>query len=158
MNFLQKSLQSQKVFYRYYRRKGFRRFFKENILQTEGSNKTKALSLALGVFIGLTPLWGFHTVAVLFLASVFRLNRLIAYMGTHISFPPLIPFIVMISLWIGGWFVPGAKDASKLALNLDSAKANLLQYVVGSTVLAVCASILLGLLTYFLLNLFSSKK
>ena len=104
-NFIQNSLQSQKIFFRYFRRKGWKRFLKENIIQTQGSNKTKALSVALGIFVGLSPFIGFHTVIVFFLATVFKLNKLISYLCTHISFPPLIPFIIMISMWIGGYFL-----------------------------------------------------
>lgn len=152
MNFLQKTFQSQKVYYRYYRRKGLRRFFKENILQTEGSNKNKALSVALGVFIGLSPFWGFHTVVVLFLATAFKLNRLISYMCTHISFPPFIPFIIMASLWLGALFLPGNQDISHLNFTMETVKANLLQYVIGSLALAVTASAVFGLTTYILLR------
>ena len=45
----------------------------------DGSNKTKALSIALGIFVGLTPFYLFHTVIVLFLASFFKLNKLLSY-------------------------------------------------------------------------------
>lgn len=158
MNFLQRAIQSHKIFYRYYRRKGFRRFFKENILETEGSNKSKALSVALGIFVGLTPLWGFHTVVVLFLATYFKLNKLISYMCTHISFPPLIPFIIMISLWIGEPFMSEKHDFTKMEFTIDLVKKNLVQYLIGSTVLATSVAILLGFLTYFLLNLWRPEK
>ncbi|AZI19558.1 hypothetical protein [Chryseobacterium taklimakanense] len=60
-NFIQNSINSQKIFYRYFRRKGWKRFLKENILESEGSNKTKAKSIALGIFIGISPFWGFHS-------------------------------------------------------------------------------------------------
>lgn len=157
-NVIKNTIQSQKVFYRYFRRKGWKRFLKENILETDGSNQTKALSIALGTFIGLTPLWGFHTVIVLFLASVFRLNKIISYMCTHVSAPPFIPFIIAISLFIGAPFVHGETNFLKSELNFDLVKANLLQYIIGTMILAVSASLILGTLSYFIFEKLSPSK
>ena len=157
-NFIQNSFQSQKVFYRYFRRKGWKRFLKENILQTDGSNTTKALSVALGVFVGLTPLFGFHTVIVLFLATAFKLNKLISYMCTHVSFPPFVPFIIMASLWIGDPFVAGDSNYSDMIFTKETIKTNLLQYLIGSSILAVASSILLGTLTFLFLEKIKPSK
>lgn len=156
-NLLQRTIQSHKVFYRYFRRKGFKRFFRENILQAEGSNKVKSLSVALGIFVGLTPLWGFHTLVVLFLAALFKLNKLIAYMCTHVSFPPLIPFIIMASLWVGAPFVHVETDLSQMHFTMQTVKDNLVQYLVGSTILAFSASALVGFLTLVILNWLSPE-
>ena len=46
---------------RKFRKKGLRRFIKEEILGSNDSPLKSAQAMALGVFIGLTPLWGFHT-------------------------------------------------------------------------------------------------
>lgn len=151
-NFLKNTIQSQKVFYRYFRRKGWKRFLKENILETDGSNKTKALSIALGTFVGLTPFWGFHTVIVLFLATFFKLNKVLSYMFTHVSAPPFIPFIIFASLAIGAPFVHGNTQFSLNEINLDFAKTHFLQYVIGSFILAISASVFVGFLFYFILK------
>ncbi len=42
-----------------FRRKGIKRLFKENILESDGNNKSKALSIALGIFIGVSPFGDF---------------------------------------------------------------------------------------------------
>lgn len=156
-NFLKNTIQSQKVFYRYFRRKGWKRFFKENILETDGSNKTKALSIALGIFVGLTPLFGFHTVIVLFLASFFKLNKLLSYMCTHISAPPFIPFIVAISLFFGAPFVSENQEISNQEINLEYAKTHFTQYLIGSLIFACVASLLLGFIAYFIFEKFKSS-
>lgn len=152
MNFISRTINSQKVFYRYYRRKGFRRFLKENILETDGSNKTKALSVALGIFIGISPIWGFHTAAVFFLAAYFRLNKMLAFMCTHISVPPLIPFIIMLSLWVGAPFVPEAQPLSGMIFTMETVKEHLVQYLIGSIVLASFSAAVFGGFAYLLLN------
>lgn len=157
-NFIQNTIQSQKVFYRYFRKKGFKRFFKENILDSEGSNEIKAKSIALGVFVGLTPLWGFHTVVILFLASVLKLNKLLSYMGTHVSFPLFIPFIIFISMVVGGPFVDEQAQFTYETLDLEFAKSHLLQYVIGSSILAASSSLVIGFSTYFILENFKPSR
>ena len=157
-NFIQNTIQSQKVFYRYFRKKGFKRFFKENILDSEGRNEIKAKSIALGVFVGLTPLWGFHTVVILFLASVLKLNKLLSYMGTHVSFPLFIPFIIFISMVVGGPFVGEQAQFTYETLDLEFAKSHLLQYVIGSSILAASSSLVIGFSTYFILENFKPSR
>lgn len=157
-NFIQNTIQSQKVFYRYFRKKGFKRFFKENILDSEGSNEIKAKSIALGVFVGLTPLWGFHTVVILFLASVLKLNKLLSYMGTHVSFPLFIPFIIFLSMVVGGPFVGEQAQFTYETLDLEFAKSHLLQYVIGSSILAASSSLVIGFSTYFILENFKPSR
>lgn len=157
-NFIKNTLQSNKVFYRYYRKKGFKRFLKENILEIDASNKTKALSIALGIFVGLTPLWGFHTVIVLFLASYFKLNKMLSYMCTHISFPPFIPFIIMISLYFGSFFFSRNSDFSNQKFTLELAETHFLQYLVGSVILAISTSLTFGFGSYFFLQKLKPDK
>ncbi|WP_076386341.1 DUF2062 domain-containing protein [Kaistella chaponensis] len=157
-NFIQNTIQSQKVFYRYFRKKGFKRFFKQNILDSEGSNEIKAKSIALGVFVGLTPLWGFHTVVILFLASVLKLNKLLSYMGTHVSFPLFIPFIIFLSMVVGGPFVGEQAQFTYETLDLEFAKSHLLQYVIGSSILAASSSLVIGFSTYFILENFKPSR
>lgn len=157
-NFIQNSLNSQKIFYRYFRKKGFKRFLKENILETEGSSEVKAKSIALGVFIGFTPLWGFHTVVVLFLATIFKLNKFLAYMGTNVSFPLFIPFVIFISMRCGAPFSGGLTDFKNESLDLEFVKNHLLQYLIGSTILANVSSLFVGFSFYFILKNFNSHS
>lgn len=157
-NFIKNPIQSQKVFFRYYRKKGFKRFLKENILETEGSNKTKALSIALGVFVGFSPVWGFHTIIILFLASFFKLNKLLSYMCTHVSAPPFIPFIIAGSLFMGAPFVHGETSFTSIEFNFDLIKSHLVQYLAGSIIMATTASIILGSVSFLLLEKLSPNK
>ena len=157
-NFIQNSIKSQKVFYRYFRRKGIKRLFKENILESDGDNKTKALSIALGIFIGVSPFWGFHTVLALSLATVFKLNKFLTFVFSQISLAPFIPFIIAISMYFGSFFVEGKTDFSHQELNLEMVKQNLLQYVVGSFIFATLLAISFGFTFFYLLNLFRKES
>ena len=141
------------------RKKGIRRFIKEEILGSNESPLKIAQAMALGVFIGLTPLWGFHTILVLSLAVLFKLNKVISFAFTNVSFPPFIPFSVYASIMIGTQVLGEPTDYSfaDFEQNFEFVKS-LKTYVVGSFILAFVASIIVGLVSYFLLSLYNKKK
>lgn len=144
-------------FIRSFKKKGLKRFLLENVLESNDSNAKKAFSIALGVFVGIAPAWGFQTAIVLFLAYVFRLNKLIAFTFSNISIPPMIPIIVFLSLKIGAVFVASGEVSEELSM-LEIVKQNAVQYIVGSLLLASIASFVFGVCGYFLLTAFSQKK
>ena len=141
------------------RKKGIRRFIKEEILGSNESPLKSAQAMALGVFIGLTPLWGLHTILVLSLAILFKLNKVISFAFTNVSFPPFIPFTVYASIMIGNQVLGEPTDYSfaDFEQNFEFVKS-LKTYVVGSFILAFVASIIVGLVSYFLLSLYNKKK
>lgn len=142
-----------------FKRKGIKVFFLENILHHEDSNAKKSLSIALGVFIGISPFWGFQTMIVLTLAVVFRLNKVIAFVFSNISFPPFIPFIIYGSLKVGSYFTasetPVLLDKSNPFLSLQ---ANIQQYLIGSFVLATICAVLFGSIAYLILLFLTTFK
>jgi len=139
--------------------KGIKKFFLENILESDDSNAKKALSIALGVFIGICPLWGFHTILVLFLAVLFKLNKSIAWGFSNVSIPPMIPLIVYLSLQIGG-FVTGANPTlmPDRSFSLAYIQNNLTQYIIGSFILATLSAVIFGMTGYLLLTFFSTFR
>ena len=60
-----------------------------------------ATAFAMGVFIGMSPFLGVHTVLGLALAWVFRLNKLITLMGVYITNPWTIVPIYTLGTWFG---------------------------------------------------------
>ena len=147
-------------FFRSFKKKSFKQFLKEDILQSDDSNEVKALSVALGSFIGIAPLWGLQSFLSIFLAVVFRWNKVISFAASNISIPPMIPVIVFASLWIGSRFVglPLTEIPDLDSLNKDFFKAHLLQYLIGSIILATVVSLFLGVLTYVFLIRNRNKK
>ncbi|PWB25252.1 DUF2062 domain-containing protein [Flavobacterium sp. HTF] len=146
-------------FFRKAKKKGFKKFFLEDILESNDSNFNKASAIALGIFIGMSPFWGLQTVLLLFFATILKLNKVIAYLSSNVSFPPFIPFIIYGSLKMGSYFVPTegtlVLDSS---LTFDDIQKNATQYIVGSLILASVCALTVGLLSYLLLSLFSSSK
>lgn len=141
-----------------FRKKSIRRFIKEDVLESDGTNRTKAFSIALGVFVGFSPFWGFHTLIVISLAVLFKLNKVLAFFASNVSLPPFIPFIIAASLFLGAPFVDGNSNILSQELNFDLVKNNLLQYVIGSMILAVSMSALAWIITFLLLNKVSPDK
>ncbi len=145
-------------FLRNFKKKSFRQFLKEDVLESEGSNRIKAFSIALGTFVGLSPFWGFQTMIVISLAVVFKLNKILAFAFSNISIPPFIPFIVGISLAIGGFFTGGESNFFSSEFSFEMVKNHLLQYLIGSFVLATVVSLILGVISYFSLEKISPTK
>ncbi|MCM0665385.1 DUF2062 domain-containing protein [Flavobacterium tyrosinilyticum] len=146
-------------FFRRAKKKGFKKFFLEDILESNDSNFKKSAAIALGIFIGLSPFWGFQTILLFTFAALFRLNKVIAYLTSNVSFPPFIPFIIFASLQVGSVFVtsdtPLVLDSS---ITLDDIQKNATQYIVGSLILATVSALSVGLISYLLLTAFSSKN
>lgn len=65
------------------------------------------LAVFVGVMIGLSPFYGFHVVAALACAMLFRLNKLTIWLGTNVSFPILSPFFAFISCQLGHLVLKG---------------------------------------------------
>jgi glycosyltransferase involved in cell wall biosynthesis len=144
---------------RRFKKKGFRRFFYEDFWHNNDSPKKKALSIALGVFIGLSPLWGFHTVIVIFLALLFKLNKVIAFAFSNISLPPFIPFVLYASSKIGQ-VVTGQDytySIDDITEHFEVMK-HLKTYIIGSILLSITSALILGLMAFVFLSIFDRKK
>lgn len=136
------------------KKKGLKKFLFEDLLSSKDSDFKKSAAVALGVFIGISPFWGFQTILLLFFATLFRLNKIIAYLASNISFPPFIPFVIYGSLKMGSYFFENPSTLSLTDdLTFESFQHNLMQYIVGSLILAVTLALLSGGLTFLILSL-----
>ncbi|WP_312902623.1 DUF2062 domain-containing protein [Chryseobacterium taichungense] len=141
-----------------FKKKSFKKFIKEDVLESDGSNRTKAFSIALGVFIGFSPFWGFHTLLTISLAVLFKLNKVLAFVASNVSLPPFIPFIIAACLFLGAPFVGGSSNILSQDLNFELVKNNLLQYLIGSAILSVTMSIISGIATFLFLSRLSPEN
>ena len=140
------------------RQGGIKRFFMRELLHTQDSNKTIAMSLGFGFFMGVFPVWGFQMLITVALAIPLKLNKTIALIAANISIPPVIPFIIYFSFLTGGLLL-GGKHFPELSSNLtfDDVKDDLLQYYLGAIVLSVAFGLLSGLISYFLLKMWRKE-
>jgi len=78
---------------------------KERILKVfklNNSPREIALGIAIGVFIAITPLYGFHTIMVISAALLIRrVNKIAILLGTNISTTITFPFITWAGYNIG---------------------------------------------------------
>jgi glycosyltransferase involved in cell wall biosynthesis len=146
-------------FFRSFKKKSFKKFLREDILESTDSDLKKSLSIALGVFIGIAPFWGFQTIIVLFLSVILKLNKALAFTFSNISIPPLLPFIIFGSLKMGSYFVVSEKPlVLDSSISFSAIQNNIFQYLVGSFILATIMSIFFGFLGFFVLTFFSTFK
>jgi glycosyltransferase involved in cell wall biosynthesis len=144
-------------FFTSFKKKSFKDFVREDILANSDSNIIKSSSIALGVFVGIAPFWGFQTVIAISLAIFFRWNKALAFAFSNISIPPMIPFIILGSLKVGSFFVSEKINViSENKITFAFVQNHLAQYIVGSFVLATITAILFGFGSYVLLS-FSKK-
>ncbi|HSJ12130.1 MAG TPA: DUF2062 domain-containing protein [Gillisia sp.] len=147
--------------YRQFRDKGFKRFWKENIIKSDEPAHKKATAVALGVFVGISPFWGLHTLIVFLLAAVFNLNKVIAFVFSNISIPPLIPVIIYASYQAGS-FLTGNGFSWELSLSDFDSGTEVLQglgqYLLGSFALAGFVAFLLWIVFYFLFSVANQKQ
>jgi glycosyltransferase involved in cell wall biosynthesis len=137
--------------------KNLKRVWKEEVIAAHESTNKKALSVGVGLFFGIVPIWGFQFALAIFTAVFFKLNKIIVGLSAQISVPPLIPFVLYASVKTGE-FVLGQKvnlDFTKL-LSVETLK-NLYVYYIGATVLSIAAGIAGFLVTWILLKVFGYK-
>ena len=146
-------------FFRSFKKKSFKDFIREDVLASSDSNLKKSLSIALGIFVGIAPVWGFQTLAVISLAVLFRLNKALAFAFSNISIPPMIPFIIWGSLETGSLFVSNPIAFNwDTSVNFQEVKIHIFQYLIGSVVLATVMAILFGVGSYLVLSLSKSSR
>jgi glycosyltransferase involved in cell wall biosynthesis len=137
--------------------KNLKRVWKEEVVAAHESTNKKALSVGVGLFFGIVPIWGFQFALAIFSAVFFKLNKIIVGLSAQISVPPLIPFVLYASVKTGE-FVLGRKvnlDFTKL-LSIETLN-NLYVYYIGATVLSIVAGITGFIITWLLLKIFGYK-
>lgn len=116
-------------------------------------------SVALGLFIGNLPLYGLHGPLCVGLGMWLRLHVGIAYLATQISFPPLMPFLLVASWQLGAWLVDGERPALAWEEVAAQPLAEMgVRVVVGSVTLGVLCACVGGLLTYALASFWQARK
>ena len=144
--------------FRRFKKKGIKRFIYEDFLHNGDSPRKKALSIALGIFIGLCPLWGFHTVIVIFLAILFKLNKVISFAFSNVSLPPFIPFVLYASFKVGQFVLGEEFSFSMQEITQEAAFKHMEIYIIGSLALSVFSALTIGFLAYIFLKAFEGKK
>ncbi len=149
-----------RIFFRHIKKNDWRKLLEEHLLRSHETPAVKAWSMALGVFFGITPFWGFQIWFVILFAWLFKLNKGLSIIASNISVPPMIPFIVLVSYQAGGiWFGKNAMSFNfSEHLKPEMFGKNFLQYVVGSFTLAAIVAIITWIVTYVLVHVYKKAR
>lgn len=126
---------------------------REWFLESTQSNTTLSLSVALGVFIGILPIFGLQTITAISLAWLFRFNKLITLAGSGISTPPLTPLVIYPGYLIGGWFVDSPDVAGFSEITMNVVKTHFVQYAIGSCIFAAIAAVVTAISVFVVLSI-----
>lgn len=148
------------LFFKKIKKKGLKNFFRQHFVNSNSSNLNLALSVAVGVFTGVLPIWGYQLVLAIALAIFFKLNKIITIVAANISLPPMIPIIIYGSFSTGKLILGNSAGNLIFSSHIDFEfiKNNIYQYVVGSVALSIILAILFGSLTYLILLIFRKRK
>lgn len=120
-------------------------------LRTEGEGPGRdAVAIAVGLFIGCSPFYGFHLLMCWAVGRLLGLNRLKVYAAANISNPMVAPFLVLSEIQTGAWL----RNGTFLSITLHTVKTTPpwefgLDLLLGSAVVGGALAAAGGLATYF---------
>ncbi len=143
--------------YRWLRAGKLRGFLDAHLFHSGESAARLASAVAVGVMVGVWPIWGFQTVTALALAQLLRLNKIVVVTFSNVSLPPVIPFIVFSGLHLGGWVFGVPVSLSLDDASVESIGSQMLMYVVGSALLGILLALVIWPLTWIIITLARRK-
>jgi len=147
----------------------------KKLLHIEDTPERTALAYSIGIFLGFSPFLGFHTLAGLAIAFLFRLSRVAILLGVWSNTPWWIVPYYMIATWVGMWITGFWIDGTALKeifqlgkvqgfMSLDfwsriaSQWGLLLSFGIGSLILCTFFSFLAYLLSLKWIRFYRSHK
>lgn len=121
------------------------------LIKESSSPREMAFSSMLGVFMGTLPLIACHSVAIFFVATRLRLNRLVALAISNICAPPIVPALAVEA----GYFL--RHGAYLYEFNWQTlgyeAPQRLLEYLMGSLIIGPALALFVGPVVYMIVLL-----
>ncbi|MBI4709919.1 MAG: DUF2062 domain-containing protein [Nitrospirae bacterium] len=116
--------------------------------------------ISIGIFMGISPFLGLHTVGAIFLAWVFRLNKLVAFVGVAMLNPWTLVPVYSLCLWVGAkltgvkQIIPDIDWADLTILTfMEKLGYLLVPFIVGTLIIAVVSAVI----SYFIIHKIASK-
>ncbi len=138
----------------YYYPKCFAKWIYRTLICTSEDALHLACAVGVGSLIGTLPIWGLQTIVALATAHWLRLNKVIVLAFSNVSLPPIIPFVLYGSLYIGA-LITGSEAPTNISnLSLENIGQTTWQYVVGAIPFAIITGLLLGSIAYIIIRIF----
>ncbi len=127
------------------------------LLKKYGSVQKIAIGFASGVFVSITPTFGFHMIIALILSTLFKINRASTLLGTWFNNPLTTPIVYYLDYKIGAYLLNINYIAFSLKpFTLDHyfslGTAIFLPTIAGSIVLGIPISLICYYVTLFFLR------
>lgn len=106
------------------------------------------LAFGLGVFCGCTPAIGFHGWVAIAAATLVRLNRLWAWLGSRISNIVILPFIVYAEIDVAHWLRTGETVVFDRKHVIREAHLLFLDWCIGCVIVGLALGIALGTIAW----------
>ena len=137
--------------------------FAVRLLRLHNSPQEIALGVALGVFIGILPVYGLHTVLVIITAILVRsANKIAIFLGTSISLPPTIPPITWAGYEIGRHILNGKFEPLSWSVFKNITFQKICRYYqplfLGSVILGIICAAIFYLLVFYMANKFILRR
>lgn len=118
-----------------------------------------AASVAVGLAIGVTPLWGVHWALVLGICLPLRLDAGVAYLASNVSLPFIAPFITFAEIEVGARLLRGAwLELTKDEAQKIDPRSIVGELVVGTIAVAAASAAAGGALAYALTSALRSRR
>ena len=133
------------------------------LLRLNNSPQEIALGIAIGVFIGILPVYGLHTVLAVIAAILVRpANKIAIFLGTSISLPPTVPPITWAGYEIGRLILKGKFEPLSWSVFKNITFQKIYGYYqplfLGSVILGIICAAIFYLLTFFIIRKIDFRK
>ncbi len=125
------------------------------ILSVKETPHRLSMAFSVGIFIGMSPLFGIHTILGIAVAYLFRLNRFVTLVGVYVTNPWTVIPIYTFSTWVGTVClgvenVFPDQDWKHITLSklLNELAPLLKPFIVGTLVVSVVSSVISYLVVY----------
>ncbi|HWY13315.1 MAG TPA: DUF2062 domain-containing protein [Bacteroidia bacterium] len=134
-----------------------KKVWKQEIIAKHESASRKASSVALGLFFGIVPIWGFQFATALLVAYLLKLNKVVVGLTAQISMPLMLPFILYASVKTGELVLSTNVNLNFSNMISIETLDNIYVYAVGACVLSVVVATIGFIATYLSLKVFRYK-
>lgn len=131
--------------------------FVELFIKEPGSSQRVAGSVALGLFMGISPFWGLQIALTILLAHLLNASKTVAVIASNVSFPLMIPPILYASLVLGRLALGNTDTVSDWS-TLEIEPTDFWAWVLGSFILATVVAAVGGLLTFAISTSYQRMK
>jgi len=126
--------------------------FTRHLLAENSSPAGLAAAAAVGMFVGTLPLLGIHTISIIYVSVMLRLNKVMAVGISNLCMPPFVPIACV---WIGHFLLEGSWMGMGLDAMMEALKhpqSIILDWIVGAAVLAPINAAAFAAITYIVAN------